>query len=1102
MANVGSLRTTISLDSAQFQQGMAGVNRQLKSLQHEQKAVTSSGTGFARGLNEMRDKSNVLTRTLEVQQGKVQELKRRYDESRKATGDNTKATQNAQTEYNKAVAEMNKTEDQLKRLTDEIKRQENPWNRLSEQMDNAGQRMQTVGQGMTDFGKSWSMRVTAPILGAGGAMLKSGMDFEEGMSKVQALTGSTANDMSALEEQAKELGSTTRFSATEAAEGMAFLGMAGWDTQQILAGMPGLLDLAASSGMELGRAADITSNIMSGFAIEADEAGRVSDVLAYAASNANTNVEQMGDAMSYLAPVANTLGWGLEESAAAVMAMSDAGIQGQKAGTAFATSLQRLAKPTSEMNTVMKDLGISFFDAEGAMLPLPELIEELEGATSGMTSEQEAATLSTLFGAEAYKNWATVLEAGSGTLDENTKALENSEGAAADMAETMNDNAKGSMIEFKSALEGASIAMTEHVLPAVTDGIEKATELARGFGELDDETQKNIIKMAGFAAAIGPVAVVLGSTTKAIGSVLRVGSSLSSMLGKAGGAGLIGRFGLMGAVGGPVGLAIGGVATLGAVFLATSDGAKELHDVNYDLMQSIDDEIETMDSMTSQFEKLHNKNKLTADETLRYMDILDELKNAESEKAIEKLKDEQADLFEKSGLTNKEMDTFLSLNDDIIEKTPGVTDAITEQGNAYIDNLDTLKELNAEKREELIMNANRELEKALENETQLLQQQKDYKSEINEMEAKRNEAYQSRIDLSNNLSIEEEKQASINQQIKDVKSEMDGLEGNALHKAESKLALLELEKQEQDGIVESIEFEIIKQGNVYDKLTEKLGKKREDLAVTEEELAEIDKLQGDYEQLILSQAGITAEKGKGLQKVYEEIEKIKDAKKELDKKHKSGEITTEEYEKQNRKLSNQKDRLLDAKGQLEDINTLAGETIYDKKVNINANPALSTFNSQWSKPISKDVNLNARVATTGGLTGAALRGIRGYATGTKSHPGGAFIAGEEGWELGRMGNRWDLLDFGLYDRPQGYQVFPHDESKKILNALNNTQVPGYASGARPSGEANRIIDEVNNRPTGPITQNINIYSPKPVSPAETARYQKQASRQLAMEGRW
>ncbi|KIP26129.1 phage tail tape measure protein [Bacillus thuringiensis] len=298
-------------------------------------------------------------------------------------------------------------------------------------------------------------------------IVSAGASYEQQMSKVKALSGASAQEMKLLDAQAKELGSTTKFSASEAADGMAFLGMAGYKTKDIMSAMPGLLDLAAAGALDLGQAADITSNIMAGFGLSAEKTGHASDVLAKAASNANTDVGQLGEAMKYLAPTAHSVGWSMEESTAAVMAMSDAGIQGSLAGQAFGSSLTRLAKPTKAMQKEMDKLGLTFFDSQGKMKPLPQLVGEIEGKTKGLTMEQKAAALSTIFGAEAYKHWAVLLEKGGKKLGENTKMLEKADGAAKEMADTMNDNLIGSWNNFLSKLEGVAIAIYEKVSPGL-----------------------------------------------------------------------------------------------------------------------------------------------------------------------------------------------------------------------------------------------------------------------------------------------------------------------------------------------------------------------------------------------------------------------------------------------------------------------------------------------------------------------------------------------------------------------------------------------------------------------------------------------------------
>ena len=1044
---VGALKTTISLDDTQFQNSMQGINRQLRGLKAETRAVTSSGTGFARGVTEMRAKADVLNRTLEVQRAKVSELRRQYEESKRTTGENSRETQLANVQYQRAVAEMNKTENALKGLTAEIRRQEDPWRQLSQNMDRAGRSMQEYGRNMTSFGRTMSMRVTAPILGLGGAALKVGMDFEEGMSKVQALTQGTASDMERLEEQARDLGATTRFSATEAADAMGFLGMAGFETNEILETMPGLLDLAASSGMELGRAADIATNIMSGFSLEAEEAGRVADILAASASSANTNVEQLGDAMKYVAPIASTLDLEMEGLTASVGLLSDSGIQGSQAGRQLRQGLLRLTDPTGAAADLIEELGINVFDADGNMKDMYQVVGELEKGLGDMDAQAQAAALSTIFGSESTAGWSTLLDEGSSTLREYTKELENSEGAAKNMADTMQDNAKGSMIEFKSALEGAGIELAQHMLPRVTDLVDKATELARSFGDLDDDTQQTIINMGLLAAAIGPAAIVAGNLTTALGGILRVGGNVIGMLSGAGG--LIARIGALG-MAGPVGLAVAGVGALAGGIYLLSRRTSDLHDVNWDVVESMRENVEQTDEMIDRYEELELKNRLTTDEMLRYMDILSELKQTSGHEAVKELTKEQEQLLEKSGLTNDEMEEFIKLNGEIIERAPETEKAISDQGNAYALTADKVKELNNRERERLMIQAREELKKALENEVTLLEKQETLVKEIKQLDDDlvQNEKEREQAQIDYNQAKEEERK--LWQEVLDLE-DYSTLEGQ--RKYEQKLQEYDVQRE----IVEELERENDRLGGVYENILKKIDKKEEDLELTRDEIKELENAKWGYEELILAQVDLTSERGNGLSVLEDEIKAIDRQRVELETTTSEQRKGTQQYQEQIDKLGTQKARLKSAKEELERINELAKRTVYDKRINISTSPNIQSINDILARPVNKRVNVAA-----GGAYAT-------YADGTPSggHPGGLFLAGEEGWELGRMGNQWEVLNAGFYERPRGYEVFTHEQSKRIMRSLNN--VPRYADGtgnleAETNRIANRMYEQQTNQP--------------------------------------
>ena len=304
--------------------------------------------------------------------------------------------------------------------------------------------------------------------------------FEQAMAKVGAISGATETEIATLTSTARDLGATTSFSASEAAEGMQFLAMAGFDTNEVVSAMPGLLSLAAATATDLGSAADITSNILSGFGMQATEAGRVADLMAYAASNANTDVGQLGEAMKYAAPVASSLGISIEDTAAAIGFMSDAGIQGGMAGTALRGMMIRLAAPTTGAAKAIADLGLNLYTADGALRPLPELVSEFERGMAGMTDQQRAAALQTIIGTEAIGGFNALLLRGGDALQGFSDELGRSGGTAQRMADVQMATLQGRMSSLGSAAESLQISLGTAALPALSALADGATTVVRG----------------------------------------------------------------------------------------------------------------------------------------------------------------------------------------------------------------------------------------------------------------------------------------------------------------------------------------------------------------------------------------------------------------------------------------------------------------------------------------------------------------------------------------------------------------------------------------------------------------------------------------------
>lgn len=420
-----------------------------------------------------------------------------------------------------------------------------------------------MGSALTSVGGTLTKSVTLPLVGVGAAVMKVGSDFEAQMSRVQAISGATGDELKALTDQAIDLGATTAFSAGEAAEGMENLASAGFTTQEIMSAMPGLLDLAASSGAELGTASEIAASAIRGFGLAASDAGHVADVFAEAAARTNAQTEDMGEAMKYIAPVAKAMGQSLEETAAAIGIMSDAGIKGSQAGTSLRSALSRLAKPTEVMLTKMGELGLSFYDAQGNMLPLNGIIEQLETNMAGLTQEQRNNALVTLFGQESLSGMLALMERGPEELRALTESFEDCDGAAAEMAETMLDNTKGSVEEMMGSIETLAIRLQQVMAPAVTAVVQKITEFVNKLSSLSPETLQMIVTIAGVVAALGPVLLIIGKLSSAIGSII-------GLIGGAGGLSAI-----ITALTGPLGIVIAAVAALTTVWVTNFGGIRD-----------------------------------------------------------------------------------------------------------------------------------------------------------------------------------------------------------------------------------------------------------------------------------------------------------------------------------------------------------------------------------------------------------------------------------------------------------------------------------------------------------------------------------------------
>lgn len=363
--------------------------------------------------------------------------------------------------------------------------------------------------------------ITAVIREASVAVSRVGSDFEEGMSKVSAVSGATGAELETLSEKAKEMGAKTKFSAIEASEAMQYMATAGWKASDMISGIDGVMNLAAVSGEELADVSNIVTDALTAFGLQAKDSAHFADVLAKAASNSNTNVAMMGATFKYAAPLAGSLGYSVEDVAVAIGLMANAGIKGEQAGTALRGMLTRLIKPTDEVADVMNKLNITITNSDGTVKPFNQTIQELRESFANLTEEEKAQYAASLAGQEAMSGFLAIVNASEADFDKLTDAISHADGASKEMAETMQDNLKGKMTIFKSSLEGLGISAYEKFEKPMKKAMDSAQESVNTLSKemSSGELGKSVDKIAdGFGNLI---AVTADLASKAIPLIVK-----------------------------------------------------------------------------------------------------------------------------------------------------------------------------------------------------------------------------------------------------------------------------------------------------------------------------------------------------------------------------------------------------------------------------------------------------------------------------------------------------------------------------------------------------------------------------------------------------
>lgn len=554
---IGSLNVRIGLDSSGFQNGISNLNREMKVIESQFKASTAALGEHGKGLEGLKLKSDSLTKQTEIQKQRVEALEVAHKRSVESKGEDAKATQELEIKLNNAKAQLSSMEQDLKKVNKEIETQSSSWYKLGQNLEPVGKKMQDIGKGMESVGKDLTKTITLPIAGIGAAAVKIGMDFEQSMSKVKAMSGATSEEMVQLEKAARDAGATTSKSAKDAADALGYMALAGWDSTTSMEALMPVLRLSEAGNIDLAKASSLVTDSMSAMGLTTKDLPGYLDIVAQTARSSNTDIDQMAEAYLKVGGTLRGLGVPLEESALAVGFLANAGIKGSEAGTALNAVMTNLTAPTGRAKQALEELSFSAFDSEGNFKGLENVLFDLKDKLSGMTDEQRNTYLAMIGGKEHVKDLNALLNGLDDSYDKLTLSLQDSNGALEEVAKTMQDNNKGSLTELSSALEELGLKIYDVLKPSIANIIEAIQGFIDKLNNLSPAQQETIVKIGLLVAAIGPALLIIGKLITFAGNTVTAFSTVSTAIANAGG--------VIALLTSPIGIAIAAITAIIAI---------------------------------------------------------------------------------------------------------------------------------------------------------------------------------------------------------------------------------------------------------------------------------------------------------------------------------------------------------------------------------------------------------------------------------------------------------------------------------------------------------------------------------------------------------
>lgn len=1159
MEEIKKISAVLTLKSDEFNKSISDVNKELKLAQAEVQNSDAKLRVYGKSMdtlqtkhdtlqnkiNSLKDKTNLYTESINKSNEKLiknredldnlakkkDELNKKYNEAIKLYGKESEQAKvlkvdldNLKNQYKEKENQIRnnintinthnekliKTETELVKTQGELKNTSKELEGLYGRFEIAGKSTEELSSKFKDVGSKLNnagnniLKFTAPLAVLGAGAIKVGVDFESAMSNVSAISGATGEELEKLSEKAKEMGANTSKSATESADAMSYMALAGWDSTQIISGIEPVLRLAEAGNLDLARASDLVTDSMSALGLEVSELPQFLDKVAKSSATSNTSIDQLMEAFLIVGGKANSLGVDLDELSTVLGVMANRGIKGAEAGRGLSAILTNLTAPTGQAKEALADLGLTAFDKQGNFIGLENVIKNLSRSTENLTQEEKNLYLSQIAGKEHAKTLNAIMASLTEEYEGLKQGINSADGALSKMANTMQDNTKGGFTKLKSQLEGLGIQFSEHLLPHINRLIEGLSKLLDWFGGLDEGTQKTIVNMGLLAIGLGGTLKAVGGLSQGIGGIIGIiGKVVPVINSLTGGIGALtgGAIASGGAITGVGTALMGALAPIAPFVLAVGGIAVAGYAVNKCLSQEV---IPTVDLFADKIEYINtgfNSYGIT------YQTVVTTI--SESTKTA---------VGAYMELDAQATNTLMSMTYGYSEVSRISSESLNEMSASFFENILAVGEGSEELKEKLIAEFNSALNgvnvttgEGLNEVVTMFAQQyfeveevtEDMKNQVIEMfNLTKLETTSTTQTLGDELvSIFSEMGNKINIEMstkreEDLVSLRDFLENSKLITQEEYTTMVEQTNTAYDTKKQTVE-------NIQNQIKEILTRaKDEHRVLTEEEVLSIAELQSKMKEnaiKILSQneveanvilermkandARVTAEKaGEHIKKLNEQRDgAIKAAEEEYNKvlasivrmRDETGVVTSEQADKMIEEATRQKDETIKKAEETREgaVNTILGMN-EDLKDSVNSTTGeimtwwdkLKNWWDGWfpSKKTFETETIEVTVQRT--VYENSGGNVQANALGTNYFQGGLTKINERGFELVEL--------------PRGSKIFNNDASERYINRAVEELISKFNNNSQP--------------------QTINIYSPRPLNAYEVSKQLKRQQRELLL----